>query len=151
MEKTPRLSPHFSIILSNHTDIHSIIAVHGIGAHPDRSWTMQKSNGEWVNWLTNAEMLPRNLPNARILRFGYRSAWFGPANLETKKTLVQDVAKMLLKGLEHCRDASQPECFVHAASTNRIQGSNSTTTIHCSQFWRPRRDVRSTPLFRSSR
>ena len=54
-------------------------------------------------------MLPGALPSARIMRFGYRSAWFGPANVATKKTLVQDVAQMLLKGLENCRDASQPK------------------------------------------
>ena len=79
-------------------DTRGIIAVHGIGAHPDRTWTMQKSDGEWVNWLANAEMVPRYVPNARIMRSGYRSEWFGSVEAETKKTLVPDVAELLLTG-----------------------------------------------------
>ena len=101
-----------------------------------------------MNWLTDPAMLPQKLPDACIMRFGYKSEWFGSEKVETKKTLVQDVAKALLKGLEHCRDVSQPKCIVKATLTNRLaQGSNSTTTVHCSQLWRPCRDVRSTPLF----
>ena len=86
--------------------------MHGIGAHPDRTWTMENREGEWVNWLTDPSMLPQKLPYARIMRFGYKSEWFGSEKVETKKTLVQDVAKALLKGLEHCRDVSQPKCII---------------------------------------
>ena len=62
-----------------------------------------------MNWLTDAGMLPHKLSNIRIMRFGYKSQWFGPGNVDTKKTLVSDVARMLLKELEYCRDVSQFE------------------------------------------
>ncbi len=78
-------------------------------------------------------MLPRELPNARIMRFGYRSEWSGSKEVETKKTLVHDVAEMLLEGLKYRRDASQLECIGYAVSTNNFaQGFNSTTTFRCS-------------------
>ena len=151
MEMIPRLSQHFPIIGSKHTDNCSIIAVHGIGAHPDRTWTMQNSDGEWVNWLMNAEMLPRKLPNARIMRFGYRSEWFGPVDAETKKTLVPDVAELLLTGLKHCRDVSRLGYIGNAVSTNKLaQGFNSTATLRCAQLWWPCPDTRPTALFRQS-
>lgn len=38
----------------------SVVAVHGIGAHPEFTW---KTNG--VNWLSNPAMLPSAVPNAR--------------------------------------------------------------------------------------
>ena len=133
MEKTHPSSQHFPLICNNSTDTRSIIAVHGIGAHPDRTWTMQRSNGEWVNWLTHAEMLPSKLSNARIMRFGYRSEWFGPVEAETKKTAVPDVAEALLTGLEHCRDVSRLEFIEDADFNNKLaQGSNSPATVHCS-------------------
>lgn len=94
---------------------------------------MKNSDGKWVNWLVDAAMLPRELPNARIMRFGYRSEWSGPKEVETKKTQVHDVAEMLLDGLKYCRDASKLEFIGYDVTTNEFsQGSNSTTTFRCS-------------------
>ena len=152
MEKIPPLSQLFSIKgKKKKTNTRSIVAVHGIGAHPDRTWTMQNRNGDWVNWLTDTEMLPRNLPNARIMRFGYRSEWFGPVEAETKKTLVPDVSEVLLTELKHCRDVSRPKCTEDAVSNNKpAQESNSPATVHRSQLWRPCPNSRPTALFRQS-
>lgn len=109
MEKTPRSSQHAFSSSFNLADARSIVAVHGIGAHPDHTWTMKNCEGKWVNWLTDPGMLPQKLPDALIMRFGYRSEWFGSEKVETKNTFVHDVALALLKRLEHCRDASQLE------------------------------------------
>ena len=100
------LSQCLLTIGSQHTDLYSIVAVHGIGAHPERTWTMKNDEGKYINWLADDEMLPSKLSNARVMRFGYRSEWFGPENVETKKTFVPDIARMLLKELEHCREVS---------------------------------------------
>ncbi|KAM3562115.1 hypothetical protein MY1884_002021 [Beauveria asiatica] len=51
-----------------------IVAIHGIGASPDKTWTGRGPKGEEVNWLTNSGMLPKAVPTARIMRFGYESA-----------------------------------------------------------------------------
>ncbi|KAF2178451.1 hypothetical protein K469DRAFT_718263 [Zopfia rhizophila CBS 207.26] len=42
-----------------------IVAVHGLNGHRDKTWTA--SNG--VNWLR--DLLPQDLPNARIMTWGY--------------------------------------------------------------------------------
>lgn len=55
---------------------HSVIAIHGIGANADGTWT---SHG--VNWLEHEEMLPSAIPDARIMRFAYESQWLGRNNV----------------------------------------------------------------------
>ncbi|MCJ1472419.1 hypothetical protein MMC13_001067 [Lambiella insularis] len=62
-----------------------VIAVHGIGAHPDHTWTI----GD-VNWLKDDRMLPQAIPNSRILRFGYESQWLGKEAIQQRLPLVAD-------------------------------------------------------------
>ncbi|RWA07187.1 hypothetical protein EKO27_g7911 [Xylaria grammica] len=81
---------------------YEIIAVHGIGAHPDDTWckTIKRDGNErQVNWLADKEMLPAVLPDARIMRFGAKTQWFGDYSI---KTSTSDVAELLLNAL--CRD-----------------------------------------------
>lgn len=85
----------------------SIVAIHGIGADPDKTWTGRGPAGERVSWLSDSGMLPKAVPTARIMRFGYESAWYGTKLDEPKKTHVFDVAEMLLKQLEFHRQVSQ--------------------------------------------
>jgi hypothetical protein len=92
----------------------SIVAVHGIGAHPDDTWTGRGPTSK-VNWLIDPEMLPKAIPEARIMRFGYESAWVGDDRKKPKKTYVSDVAKLLLEELENYRDESPS---VYTLATN---------------------------------
>ncbi len=78
--------------------VYSIVAVHGIGAHPDDTWVTKG-----VNWLQDEAMLPKTIPNARILRFGYNSRWFGE---DAVKARLQSIAKSLLAYLREERKAS---------------------------------------------
>ncbi|KAG9529222.1 hypothetical protein KCU93_g3700, partial [Aureobasidium melanogenum] len=62
-----------------------IVAIHGIGAHPDDTWCklreadLDKTRPEnYVNWLDDPDMLPSIAPNARVMRYGYESAWCEP-------------------------------------------------------------------------
>ncbi|GAW17430.1 hypothetical protein ANO14919_068870 [Xylariales sp. No.14919] len=96
-----------------------IVAVHGIGADPDTTWSGKGPTGERVNWLVDSTMLPKAVPNARIMRFGYKSNWFGsrknePQNTHPpKKTLVSQVADMLLRDLEYYRRGiTRPIIFI---------------------------------------
>lgn len=73
----------------------SLVAVHGLGADPDRTWT---TNG--VNWLKDPEMLPSAVPNARIMRFGYESAWLGRHAIQQRLPLI---AERLLHSLRALR------------------------------------------------
>ena len=79
-------------------DGRSVLAVHGIGAHPDRTWT----SGD-VNWLRDEHMLPQAIPNARILRFGYESQWLGKDAIQQRLSLVAD---QMLRGLMESRKVS---------------------------------------------
>ena len=81
----------------------SIVAIHGLGAHPDDSWCANagtKESPQWVNWLKEETMLPSAVPNARIMRYGYQSQWFGK---EMMQQSVSTVAERLLRALKRTR------------------------------------------------
>jgi hypothetical protein len=85
------------------------VAIHGLGAHPDHTWTenINRHNdkkAEYVGWLQAKDMLPNAVPNARILRFGYKSQWFGKADQEAGVVNLSSVAERLLRALERDRD-----------------------------------------------
>ena len=68
-----------------------IVAVHGLGAHPDDSWCKNvgtKDSPRWVNWLAEESMLPAVAPQARIMRYGYQSQWFGEGAMRQKASTV---------------------------------------------------------------
>ncbi|KAF2647563.1 ribonuclease-like protein p/mrp subunit [Lophiostoma macrostomum CBS 122681] len=48
-----------------------IVAVHGLNGHPFKTWTTNESN---KFWLGDADLLPFNLKESRILTFGYNAA-----------------------------------------------------------------------------
>lgn len=80
-----------------------IVAVHGIGAHPDDSWCKNigtADNPRWVNWLIDESMLPAVAPQARIMRYGYQSQWFGEGAMRQKASTV---AQRLLLALRRRR------------------------------------------------
>lgn len=83
----------------------SIVAVHGLGAHPDDSWCKNIGTVEepqWFNWLVEDSMLPAVVPHARIMRYGYQSEWFGK---EAMQQSVSTVADRLLRALKRRRKA----------------------------------------------
>jgi len=88
-----------------------VVAVHGIGADPDWAWVAQETKMKEVildgskeamevvrtiNWLQTPNMLPKAIPKARIMRFGYESQWFGDAAVKQR---LPTVANTLLKFL----------------------------------------------------
>ncbi|KAF2726505.1 hypothetical protein EJ04DRAFT_183402 [Polyplosphaeria fusca] len=84
-----------------------IVAIHGIGAHPDDTWCKNVGTTEtsrWVNWLEAEDMLPAVAPSARIMRYGYESQWFGE---EATRQKVSTVAQRLLLALRRKRHEYQ--------------------------------------------
>jgi hypothetical protein len=91
------------LLAQTYTNASSIVAVHGLGAHPDSSWCANagtKESPRWVNWLEEESMLPAVAPNARIMRYGYQSQWFGK---EMMQQSVSTVAERLLRALKRTR------------------------------------------------
>ncbi|KAG9673202.1 hypothetical protein KCU87_g5168, partial [Aureobasidium melanogenum] len=100
-----------------------IVAIHGIGAHPDDTWCklreadLDKTRPEnYVNWLDDPDMLPSIAPNARIMRYGYESAWCEPEVAgrqpsriapEVIKQKTTQVAKRFLLALRQARKGCQ--------------------------------------------
>jgi len=80
--------------LTYETDnIYSVVAVHGIGAHPDDTWCKDvdedaSSTTRSVNWLKDPELLPSVMKDARIMRYGYHSQWFGRDALQQNASRV---------------------------------------------------------------
>lgn len=54
------------------TGVVDIIAIHGLNGHYKKTWTAVSSSGKECNWLQ--DLLPTQLPNARIMSYGYNSA-----------------------------------------------------------------------------
>lgn len=86
----------------------SIVAIHGIGAHPDDTWCKNVGTAEnprRVNWLDEEDMLPAVAPHARIMRYGYESQWFGEGAMRQKASTV---AQRLLLALRRKRGVRPP-------------------------------------------
>lgn len=60
-----------ALLVSALSTLTSIVAVHGLNGVSARTWTTNKTNNFWLG---DADMLPTNLKNARILTFGYDAA-----------------------------------------------------------------------------
>jgi hypothetical protein len=48
-----------------------IIAIHGLNGHYNKTWQSKTPFGDDVNWLR--DFLPQQMPNARIMSYGYNS------------------------------------------------------------------------------
>ncbi|KAL4919605.1 hypothetical protein BDW62DRAFT_178723 [Aspergillus aurantiobrunneus] len=100
---------NLQVMYSKHTvDRVDIVAVHGLGAIPDITWTEKKSG---TNWLSDETMLPKAVPEARILRFGYDSLWMGDTPIRT--TLSTIATKLLLcLNMIRTEDLEKPLLFI---------------------------------------
>ncbi|CAN9124810.1 unnamed protein product [Alternaria alternata] len=85
-------------------EIIDIVAIHGIGAHPDDTWCKHVGPAESpqrVNWLQAEDMLPAIAPHARIMRYGYQSQWFGEGAMRQNASIL---AQRLLLALRRKRE-----------------------------------------------
>jgi hypothetical protein len=80
----------------------SIIAVHGLNGKPFKTWTDPGSQKLWLR-----DILPQDLPRARIMTFGYQAA---PA-LQSSVADIRDHARELLACLME-RRAREDVCLI---------------------------------------
>ncbi|KAF8857512.1 hypothetical protein BDZ45DRAFT_652705 [Acephala macrosclerotiorum] len=63
--------PHGLKVVAEGTDPKiDIVAVHGLNGHREETWEAKVDN-KTVSWLADVDMLPKKIPNARILVWGY--------------------------------------------------------------------------------
>jgi hypothetical protein len=79
-------------------DFLSIVAVHGLAGHYKTSW---EDGGKL--WLHDPGFLPSQVPNTRIMSFGYKSS----ATVTGSVTDIEDVAHSLLNRLNDARSDEQ--------------------------------------------
>jgi hypothetical protein len=94
------------------------VAVHGLGANPEKTWTYKPSlatNSDQENsWETEhdekststmwlKDLLPAQVPTARVLAFNYASEWLRDAPRESMRPL----ASRLLANLDDARQEFQ--------------------------------------------
>jgi hypothetical protein len=75
-----------------------IVFVHGLNGHPYNTWTAQESGVFWPR-----DLLPKSLPNFRVLTFGYQSRL---ADF-TASSSFSSVAESLLEKLAQQRGHDQ--------------------------------------------
>jgi hypothetical protein len=69
---------------------HSIVAIHGLDGHREKSWTVNE-----VNWLR--DLLSTDIPNARIMSWGYDARTHSFSHIGGKyiydhgRTLISDL------------------------------------------------------------
>lgn len=125
----------------------SIVAVHGIGAHPTYSWlyserisTASQDRGHdatlkrEVHWLKDEDMLPRACPESRIMTFGYESQWFGDGAIKQK---LSSVADTLLKALRSERKVwlTDSSSLKTVLRLHNIGMPLAAITVHWSLLW----------------
>lgn len=80
-------------------DCVDIVALHGLNGHRDLTWTDRVTG---LNWLSNENCLSKDIPNARILTFGYNSKTY----FSRSKSNVQDFASELLGAISTRRQGA---------------------------------------------
>jgi len=108
----------------------SVVAVHDIGAEPDCTWM---ANG--INWLKDGSMLPHDIPNARIMRFGYEPQWLSVDSVQQRLSLVADQ-------LLHSLDGFRTVCIIQKHIRKILifkhaELQKTAFNIYWSLLWRP--------------
>ena len=124
----------------------SIVAIHGLNGHRETTFTTHLGG---VNWLQ--DLLPLDIPNARILTYGYDSRTHGFRRKTTEKLYNHSIN--LLESLRAfreknsvcgCQDSVLEELehlFTHmtdSEATNRFRSAQSRW-YHCEKCKRPLR------------
>lgn len=91
-QKSSRQSGPLCSCAANSIASSSLVAIHGLGGHACKTWR----DGEKL-WLR--DFLPHDVPNARVLTFGYNA---GVAFTQSKSN-IRDFATSLLEGIRNFR------------------------------------------------
>ena len=94
----------------------SIVAVHGLNGDAYSTWTSEKSN---VCWLNQEDLLPRYVPSARVLTWGYNANVMSVKGRSTSADRVLQHAQTLIAQLVADREVCVSHCFSHLLDADR--------------------------------
>ncbi|RDW70414.1 hypothetical protein BP5796_08811 [Coleophoma crateriformis] len=102
----------FCIVNKSPTDpqVVDVVALHGLNGHYQRTWTAKTSDGTKVNWLK--DLLPAQIPNARVLSFGYDSAVQFSKSVSGISDFAEQLLNELLAQRETVEEKQRPLIFV---------------------------------------
>lgn len=92
------------------SDVQSIVAVHGLDGTAIKTWSTDRTC-----WLNDPNLLPKYVPNARILTWGYNANLFDVKKRSTSSDKILQHAQTLIAQLAADREVS----YVSIASTTR--------------------------------
>ncbi|KAK4680131.1 hypothetical protein QC764_0041900 [Podospora pseudoanserina] len=76
-----------------------IIAIHGLGTESPRTWEFKKKGrGGVVSWLSDSDMLPAALPEARIFTYDWNANYFKDAPVQTLLGHADTLLKLVSEG-----------------------------------------------------
>ncbi|KAF6811391.1 hypothetical protein CPLU01_15120 [Colletotrichum plurivorum] len=112
-------------------DAVDIVAVPGLASHPIGSWKSSQRGSSKV-WLR--DFLPRDIPNARVLIYGYDTKLLGSDSRQS----IEDMSIMLLNLLSSFRgeDKVRNNPAVFETTANYMSVETPTDHIHRTQPWR---------------
>lgn len=77
----------------------SIVAIHGLNGHRDKTWTASNN----VNWLS--DLLPHDIPNARVITWGYDANTHSSSRVSCQ--YLYDHARQLVSDLCRKRELTE--------------------------------------------
>ncbi|KAK4074614.1 hypothetical protein Purlil1_12943 [Purpureocillium lilacinum] len=120
---TPQGRPALDVVYASTEAQVDIIAVHGLGADVDWSWTWKdpENPDRHVKWLQDSDMLPKVVPYSRILLYNYDSRWHANAPKIRLSLCGEDLIRSVRDFREE-KTASRPIVFLgHSLGGNVIQ------------------------------
>ena len=87
-----------------------IVAIHGLNGHYQKTWSATGPSGEQVNWLK--DLLPRQIPNARIISYGYNSAVQSSKSVTVTETFAEQLLEDLMSWRNTHAEQSRPIIFI---------------------------------------
>ena len=91
------MGTHFEGTIAHH---YSIVAIHGLDGHRERTWTDEPSGKLWLR-----DFLPEVLPHARIFSWGYDANT--TSSTVASQQFINDHSKSLINHLTTHRDIDE--------------------------------------------
>ena len=95
---------------SNEEDVVDIVALHGLNGHYRKTWTATPAVGKPKNWLE--DFLPEQIPNARIMSYGYDSTIQFSKSVADIGTFAEQLLHSLIAKRRSQNEKKRPVIFI---------------------------------------